>query len=110
MVVTQRVQGRSLCWRLSARLTASLALKEAGAGPAAAWAERGSFLGHSSSLGLQTKLGSTWALGQPLRREKIVASPSPRGTQPSGRCSGAGPGWGQPLDGCGELRLGVNCI
>lgn len=112
--VTQRVYGRSLCW---AAVPASLPLLlEGGRG----WAC--SCLGRAAPLGTQLLPRVTdtawllihhdihWALGQPLRSEKIVASPSPRGTQPSGRCSGAGPGWGQPLDGCGGLRLGVNCI
>lgn len=93
---------------LSVHVPAFLALKETGAGPEAAWAKL-LLLGNSSSLGLQTPLcfsftvRSMWGTG-------TVESHSPRGTQPSGRCSGAGPGCGLPLDGGGELRLGVNCI
>lgn len=40
-VVTRRVRGRSLCWAsVCPHACLSVALKEAGAGPAAAWAER----------------------------------------------------------------------
>lgn len=49
------------------------------------------------------------ALGQPILREKIVeVSFSRWSSQHSGRCSGNGPGWGQPLHCCGELQLGVS--
>ena len=49
------------------------------------------------------------ASGQARTSEKIVeVSFSRQSSQPSGRCSGTGPGGGQPLEGCGDLRLGVS--
>lgn len=49
------------------------------------------------------------ASGQALLSEKIVeVSFSRQGSLCSRRCSGNGPDRGQPLEGCGELRLGVS--
>lgn len=72
-------------------------------------------MGHSSSLwyrltaSLPTHLDSLHgALGQPLLGEKMMeVSFSRWSNEPSGRCSGNGTGWGQPLEGCGELGLGM---
>lgn len=48
------------------------------------------------------------ASGQPLLSKKIVeVSFSRWSCRAFGRCSRNGPGWGEPPEGCGELRLGV---
>lgn len=69
-LVTQRACGRSLCWAsVCPHACLFVALKEAGAGPAAAWAEL-LLRGHSSCLWLQThhfvphsSRQSTWGIG-----------------------------------------------
>lgn len=66
--------------------------------------------GYRLTASLPTHLDSQrGASGQARMSEKIVeVSFSRQSSQPSGRCSGTGPGGGQPLEGCGELRLGVS--
>lgn len=108
-----RACGRSLCWAsVCPHACLSVALKEAGAGLAAAWAERilrGTqlFSGYRLTTSLPTHLCG--ASGQALPGEKIVeVSFSRQSNQPSGGCSGNGLAGRQPLEGRGELRLGVS--
>lgn len=108
-----RACGRSLCWAsVCPAACLSVALKEAGAGLAAAWAERilrGTqlFSGYRLTASLPTHLCG--ASGQALPGEKIVeVSFSRQSNQPSGGCSGNGLAGRQPLEGRGELRLGVS--
>lgn len=65
--------------------------------------------GYRLTASLPTHLDSRHgASGQALPGEKIVeVSFSRQSNQPSGGCSGNGFARGQPLEGCGELRLGV---
>lgn len=111
-----RACGRSLRWAsVCPHACLSVALKEAGAGLAAAWAEqilRGTQLssGYRLTASLPTHLDSRrGASGQALPGEKIVEiSFSRQSNQPSGGCSGNGLAGRQPLEGRGELRLGVS--
>lgn len=115
-VVMQRVYGRSL---LSGCLPCScLSCSEGGRGRAcsrlgraAPWDTAPPSLQtpHTALLLIHhnSQRGHWASLFGARRLESLLFS---TGDPPSGRCSWAGPGWGQPLHGCGELRLGVNCI
>lgn len=65
--------------------------------------------GYRLTASLPTHLnGRRGASGQPLLSKKIVeVSFSRWSCQAFGRCSRNGPGWGEPPEGCAELRLGV---
>lgn len=76
-----------------------------------------SCVGHSSSLWCQTHCfvphpppQSMWGIRPASPGKTVEVSVSRWSSQAPGKCSGNGPGWGQPLEGCGELRLGVSCI
>lgn len=66
--------------------------------------------GYRLTASLPTHLDSQrGASGQVLPGEEIVeVSFSRQSNQPSGGCSGNGLARGQPLEGCGELRLGMS--
>lgn len=112
--MTQQSSGRSLWWAsVCPHACLFVARKEAGAGPAAAWAERllrGTELlpGYRLTASLSTRLSSLrGASGCLSRARRLWKRPSPGGTP--GPLGGVW-GWawlGRAPEGCGELRLGA---